>query len=441
MTDPRAAASLGRSLVERFFLVGAAVVVLGCGGEASRGAGGSAEVEPPAPERFTAEPTVRVGIAWGDSAVRIGGDGRWWLHEAGSSRPIAVVEGEEGWRVVRLPFERSLRAERPDGFLSQPHRGPLVAAPLEGRPLVVNGTPYPGSVEVSLRPDGSVTAVDVVPMETYLEGVVAAELGTPGPAAAEALRAQAIAARTYALKRLGSRRAEGFDLYGGVEDQAYAGRASPADSLAVAAVVDTRGEALVYNGYLIDAFYHSTCGGHTARVEQVFDAAPAPYLVSVRDAPPGSEAFWCRESRYFRWRVAFDEEELQRTFERTLPGLVPLPAEGSGELRDVELLESSPEGRALAVRVTTSTGRFLVTENDIRRLFADEEGRWLRSTLFLFRPTRDASGIAGLTLVGGGWGHGVGMCQVGAMGRARAGQDHRAILAAYYPGTRIVRVY
>jgi stage II sporulation protein D len=389
---------------------------------------------------FATEPIVRVGVALGDTALALGAGDRWWIHEAGVSRPIAVVEGEDGWRVVRLPFETMLRLRRPDGWLSQPHAGPLVAASLGGAPIEAAGVAYPGTIEVTLRPDGSLTGVNVVPLETYLEGVVPRELGRPGADARQAQLAQAVAARTYALKRLGSRSDLGFDLYGSVLDQAYQGLPDPADSLAVRAVRATRGEVLLYNGYLIDAFYHSTCGGHTARVEETFDYPPAPYLVAVSDARPDG-GYWCQESRYFRWTASWTADELEAMVRRNLPSLVPVPSEGVGSLLDVAEESSTPEGRALAVRVSTTTGRYLVGEDAIRRLFADSTGRILYSTQFLFRPDRVGSRLRGLTLVGGGWGHGVGMCQVGAMARARAGWDYRRILAAYYPGTEVRGLY
>lgn len=394
----------------------------------------------PAPV-FAAEPAIRVAVAWGDSSVEIGAPQRWWIHEVGSSRPIAVVDGGTAWRVVRLPFESAIRVSRPDGFLSQPHPGPLRAAPLGRSRLVVGGITYPGAFEVRLQPDGSLAAVNVVGLETYLEGVVPKEMGRPGADAAEALKAQAVAARTYALKRLGSRPELGFDVYGTIQDQAYIGVPDPADSLAVRAVRTTRGLAMLYQGYLIDAFYHSTCGGQTARVEEVFESPPAPYLTVVSDARPGGEGYWCQASRYFRWTESFDRAELETRVARNLPRIVPLPSEGAGELRDIDLVTSTPEGRALVLRVETTTGSYVVGENAIRQLFADAEGRLLRSTLFLFRPRRDRAGIVGLDLTGGGWGHGVGMCQVGAMGRSRAGQLYREILAAYYPGTAIALLY
>ena len=438
--------SAGRVPRARLFRGSAPALALVLGASCGTAGGGSPPPAPPPhpPEpvpTLAAEPTVRVGVAWGEVAIEVGGAGRWWIHEAGSSRPIAVVEPGETWRVVRLPFETTLRVERPDGWLSEPHAAPLAAASLAGGGMSVRGTPYPGAFEFRAAADGSVTAVNVVPMEAYLEGVVARELGRPGAGAMDALKAQAVAARTYALKRMGSRSALGFDVYGSVEDQAYAGLPEPGDSLAVRAVGATRGEALVWNGSLVEAFYHSTCGGHTARVEETFDLPPAPYLTAVSDEREDGTGYWCQESRYFRWTASWEGAQLDATVRRNLPRLVPLPPEGAGELRNMELVAPTPEGRATALRVETSTGRYLIGEDAIRRLFSDPEGRILRSTLFLFRPAREGGRLVGLTLVGGGWGHGVGMCQVGAMARARAGQDYRHILETYYNGASVTRVY
>jgi stage II sporulation protein D len=397
---------------------------------------------PPVQPLFAAEPTIRVAVASSDSAVDLGAHARWWIHETETSRPIAVVDSGPAWRIVRLPFETALRVERPDGFLSQPHARALRVAPLGPGSVVVAGATYHGGVEVRLQPDGSIAAINVVPLETYLEGVVPKEMGRPGTDATEALKALAVAARTYALKRLGSRPSLGFDVYGTTRDQAYLGIPDPADSTAVRAVRETRGEALLYNGYLIDAFYHSTCGGQTARVEEVFDAPPAPYLTTVSDERPDGTGYWCQASRYFRWTEALDRSELEARVTRNLPSVVPLPGRGVGELRDVELLGTTPEGRVRALRVATTTGAFTVGgANAIRTLLADSQGALLRSTLFLFRPRRERGRIEELVLTGGGWGHGVGLCQVGAMGRARAGHAYQEILAAYYPGAVVAAIY
>lgn len=416
------------------------VVLIGtaCGGE--RTPPGRLADATPGSALPSSEPVIRVGVAVGDSAISLTGSGRWRIAEQDGTRPIAVVDGGSAWTVVKLPFESLIRVRRPDGYLSQPHSGSLRVEPIGPGVLILGGDAYAGSLELQLRPDGTLTAVNVLPLERYLEGVVAKELGRPSRSAWEAQRAQAVAARTYALKRMGSRAGLGFDVHGSVLDQAYMGLPQPGDSLAVRAVRSTRGEALLYRGYLVDAYYHSTCGGSTARVELVFDDPPAPYLVPVSDRRPDG-GYWCQGSRYFRWSVAYPIQELQATMERNLPSLLPMPPAGAGRVSDVEVVRFTPEGRALAVQVVTSTGRYLVSENEIRGLFADSAGRILRSTQFLLRPTRRGTALEQLTLVGGGWGHGVGMCQVGAMARAGAGQDYRQILGTYYPGTGIVSLY
>jgi stage II sporulation protein D len=430
----------------RFFLsiVTLSLSLLACGGERTPPgrlpAGTPGAAGPSVPVLAAGEPAIRVGIALGDSALSVSGHGRWRIGEAGQARPVAVVDGGAPWTIVKLPFEGLLRVRRPDGYLSQPHAGPLRVDPLGPGTLRVDDVPYAGSLEFQLRPDGTLTAVNLVPLERYLEGVVSRELGHPDRAAWEAQRAQAVAARTYALKRLGSRAELGFDVYGSVLDQAYGGIPDPADSLAVRAVRSTRGQALLYGGHLIDAYYHSTCGGSTARVELVFGDPPAPYLVPVSDRRPDG-SYWCQGSRYFRWTTALARPELQAMMDRNLPALVPVPPQGVGRVEDVRVERTTPEGRTLSVQVITTTGRYLVSENAIRSLFADGDGRLLRSTQFLLRPTYRSGALERLTLVGGGWGHGVGMCQVGALERARQGQDYRHILATYYPGTEAVSLY
>ena len=439
--DACPASSSAAPLAGRFFLLLVAGALAACGPPPTPPATRPEAPETPPAPAFAAEPTVRVGVAVGETFLELGSGDRWWIHEAGVSRPIAVVESEPGWGIVRLPFETAIRLRRPDGWLSQPHLGPLEAGSLGRAPMTLGGVEYPGTIEVSMGPGGTLTGVNVVPLETYLEGVVPKELGRPGPELWQAQLAQAVAARTYALKRMGSRAALGFDVYGSVLDQAYQGTPAEGDSLAVRAVRSTRGEVLLYNGYLIDAFYHSTCGGHTARVEETFDRPPAPYLTAVSDQLPEGEGYWCQGSRYFRWTASWDADELDAMIGRNLPILLPMPTEGAGSLVDLSVEATTAEGRALAVRVTTTTGNFVVAEDEIRTLFADSTGRILYSTQFLFRPERVGTRLTGLTLVGGGWGHGVGMCQVGAMGRARAGWDYRRILAAYYPGTAVRSLY
>ena len=146
--------------------------------------------------------------------------------------------------------------------------------------VAVDGVPYRGSLRVLVNPRGTLNVVNRVDLEDYLYGVVPAEMGPKRFDAIEALKAQAVAARTYALAHRGQFEAEGYDICPGPKCQAYGG-ASVEDPLSTAAVDGTRGLVLAYGGHFADALYVSTCGGVTENVENVFSGGPVPYLVSV----------------------------------------------------------------------------------------------------------------------------------------------------------------
>ena len=151
--------------------------------------------------------------------------------------------------------------------------------------MYVSGRPYRGSAELRVAGDGRVSAINVLPLEDYLLGVVPLEIGPRGNDEMAAVEAQAVAARTYAVAQLGGQLEMGFDLFGTVDDQAYGGMAAERDE-STRAVRRTAGKILLYDGRPIRAYYHSTCGGRTAAVEEVMDRPPAPYLQPVSDRAP-----------------------------------------------------------------------------------------------------------------------------------------------------------
>ena len=160
--------------------------------------------------------------------------------------------------------------------------------------LRLNGTPYRGVLDVSLGSNGRVTVINELGVEEYLRGVVPSELSPVSYPDAAALAAQAIAARTYALKNIGKNRIEGFDLYDDIRAQVYGGVSVEKEG-SDDAVRKTAGIAIYYNGSLIDAMYTSTCGGRTEDSSLVFDSKPVPYLRSVfctveNDTPEVQEA-------------------------------------------------------------------------------------------------------------------------------------------------------
>jgi stage II sporulation protein D len=331
----------------------------------------------------------------------------------------------------------------PGGASTAPSDGFEISSPNPNAPVLVNGRPYRGTI-VALRDRTGVTVVDRLPMETYLIGVVSAEMGRRSPEDQEALRAQAIVSRTFALRNLGRWRAQGFDLYASVADQVYGGAATETPE-GRAAVEATRGRILTYGGAPIDAFFYSTCGGRTADGTEVFRGADRPYLRSVSDLADNGTAY-CSLSPRFRWHEEWTGEALRVTLQRTLP---TLPAAGGStavamdvsEIRDVRVAYRTPSGRVGQLAVGLRRGDVLVDEPNVRQVLRPMSGEVLRSNTFTLTVTRDGGRVTRLAADGAGAGHGVGLCQWGAVGRSRAGQDHERILAAYDPGAVLERVY
>jgi stage II sporulation protein D len=287
---------------------------------------------------------------------------------------------------------------------------------------------------------GRVTAINQVDMEAYLLGVVPREIGRVGEELLEAAKAQAVAARTYAVRYLGRRESLGFDVFATVQDQVYGGLQDEHDPVS-RAVRETAGEIMMHSGQPIEAFYHSTCAGQTAAIEEVWNEAPRPYLRSVVDRDPQGEAY-DRTSSRFTWTQRWTAREITDILNRTLADSLPAGVSNIGEIQEMRVLERTPSDRIRRMRITTTNGTFHVGGDRIRWILPVQSGAILNSSKFDVELVRGADGrLQEVVATGGGWGHGIGMCQVGAMGRARAGQDYRSILTTYYTGVEIVRLY
>jgi stage II sporulation protein D len=302
----------------------------------------------------------------------------------------------------------------------------------------VNGRAYRGVVEI-VRDTAGLTVVNRVLLESYLTGVVSAEMGRRNQAEFEALKAQAVVSRTYALRNLNRRKALGFDLHAGVADQVYAGSGSETPE-GREAVALTRGQVLTYGEAPIDAFYYSTCGGRTADGTEAFRAASRPYLRSFADVDEHGEAY-CRISPRYHWREEWSGDALRGTLRRTLPATLGAKASRADEVRDVWVAERTASGRVGRLGITLGSEHVMVDGPQVRQVLRPASGDLLRSATFTLSAARAGRAITRLVADGQGAGHGVGMCQWGAVGRSRAGQDYQSILAAYYPGATLQRLY
>jgi stage II sporulation protein D len=341
-----------------------------------------------------------------------------------------IVHGDAG--IVKNALQ-----EFPLDSLTPAMRDGIVVEPSGDGLITWNGKKYRGVLRISAT-DSGYMVVNELSMDSYLRGVVPLEIGNRASAEMAAVQAQAVAARTYAYKHLTSARA--FDMYSTVQDQVYGG-VDAEKPLSDSAIATTADIVVLYNGQPINTPYHSTCGGSTAAVTEVWYNQPdEPYLRPVSDRIPGSDHFYCDPSPRFAWTQSYDAAGLRAVMEKYLAAYTNAPKSGIGKITDIREDGRTPSGRIRALSVQTESGTDPLRGNDIRFVLRDPKGAILNSTYFSFQESKANGEVSGLTIDGRGYGHGIGMCQWGAIGRARAGQNFRTILETYYPGTTIGRI-
>jgi len=206
-------------------------------------------------------------------------------------------------------------------------------------------------------------------------------------------------------------------------------------------VRNTAGLVITYRGELISAFFHSTCGYSTASPEEAFRTVQSvPYLRPVSDRRP-TAGYYCDISPRFRWTVEWGGNELRDILRRTIPSVLGIETDLVDEIHALRVHGLGPSRRVTELRVQVGSGEIPVYGPDLRRVFLTPDGGVLGSTAIEVATERLAEGGISARITGAGWGHGVGMCQWGAVGRARAGQSAQEILLTYYPGTRIEHRY
>ncbi len=324
-----------------------------------------------------------------------------------------------------------------------------------------------GVLEARIDNRGRLTAINELPLEEYLYSVNASEMMSQCPQSL--LEAQTIAARNTILATMDKHHhADDFDLCADDHCQCYRGSSRETD-LSRQAVLDTVGEVLVHGKRVADCRYSKMCGGLSEDAHSVWDGDRVPYMVSVWDGPDakGAEArhlmpadteetaraliearpdVYCNTATasdvpqylrysadYFRWKVEFAREEFEASLGR-------FPLYRVGELKDIEVLRRGKSGRIESIRVVGSERSVAIhREYFIREAFAPF---FLYSSCFVPELARDAAGrVTRVTLTGGGWGHGAGLCQIGAAMMAERRISCGEILTHYYVGTRIERLF
>ncbi len=382
-------------------------------------------------------PLVRIALRVGAQGMPLIASGAWRLID-GQGGVLVRSRARENWAIERQG--RRLRAVRSDGVATGWQSRPLVQYPDDAGHPMVGGKFYRGAIAF-VATDSGVLAVNHLPIEEYLRGVVPIEIGERGPAEHAAVEAQAIAARSYTITRIvtaraGNGRSPDFDLIASVGDQVYGG-ISAERPVANAAVRATTGLVLRIGARVVTAPFYSTCGGETAAAEEVWRTDGEPHLRRVSDRVPGSERFYCDIAPRFAWTRVLTARELDDAVRRYLAAYATVPSGGPGRVLALSVDGRTPSGRVAQLLIRTEKGSYSVRGNEARQVLRTASGEPLNSSYFSVNSESSAGRLVRAIFRGNGYGHGVGMCQWGAIGRARAGFDVRAILRTYYPGTII----
>jgi stage II sporulation protein D len=415
-----------------------AVLVAGCRLGETTGTTAPPPTTPTTPART--EPTVRIGLKVDTAAVALSSTTPAQLLTQ-DNKVVAEIPANEVWTFSAAG--ETVVARSPSGSTVTVSPTPGRLQPASNGFIKIGDKNYRGEMILRRAGNDRITLINVLDMERYLVGVVPFEIGRPA-GAVEAIKAQAIAARTYAIGGMGSRNALGFDFYATVADQVYGG-ASGEDSIVTRAVMETRGEIISYKGEPIIAYYSSTCGGRTAAVPEVWPWRNGrPYLQSRSDMMPDGQTAYCQSSNRYRWKVSWTADSLRHVLQNTLGTRTNNRSLRIENINDVRITGTTPSGRAEALEIVADGVTHRIPADSIRWILRPSVNTSLNSSLLLdvhALATAEGAPVSRLEVSGGGWGHGVGMCQVGAIGRARAGQNYRDILHAYYTDVEITRLY
>ena len=334
---------------------------------------------------------LRVAIQDGVNQITVGTSSNGVVKSA-AGQPVQQTAAGQALTLTAEGAQVQVGDWRGNGFWVEPGSGGYV---------FVGDRWYRGRVFL-LPNNGSVLAVNYVDLEEYLYSVVGSEMPTSWPI--EALKAQAVAARTFVLYRRQGGNNPHFDVGSTTAAQVYRGLEAEAASTRTA-VDGTRGQVLTYNGQFILAAFHSASGGYTENVEDVW-SSPLPYLRAVQDFDAGSPVY--------QWVETVSQE----TFQARVPGI--------GNLVQATPLRTTARGRIFEMRLDGTQGSVTLSGNDLRQIFR------LRSTLF-------AMAVSGnqIQITGRGFGHGVGLSQWGAHNLAQQGHSYLQILGHYYQGAQL----
>ncbi len=449
-----------RRIFARVLIVSTIVVVLGSSLLSGCAPKRLAPLEPgvtpsSAEESFSVPTLLDVGLIEGQESLIVSINSTGVLLDSQSRKRLSKIGAQGG----SVSFHRKGQQVQWSLQGKQGVAAGVVLQPMDPNSRVTHGDQdYRGDFLIfpSIEKSG-LTLVNQVDLESYLCGVVPWEIGRHGEEELAAQAAQAVAARTYTISHLGSRRKFGFDVYASVMDQVYKGSRHE-DVLCNQAILETAGMVLAHKGELVDAYYSACCGGTSSKIQEVWPRQGIGYLVDKDDVPHSGAAPFCSDYKYFNWSESWTATELQEILQTSLPAYVdymtemnraiwarPIFTPGQsgadphfpGAVHDLEILENTPSGRIAHLLITCEAGTYHIRGDRVRWVLAPEANKpgILRSARFELEKVRREGSLVQVSVRGRGYGHGIGLCQVGALEMSRKGYSASKILSHYYPGS------
>ena len=352
------------------------------------------------------EGIIRIGVLENARSFNLGCEGGLVLVELNSGRTLKLDA-----RTVYMVAASAKGVSVAGKILKPPLR---MTSSDKGKYIRINGKRYRDAFLIKKSSKGGIHVINELGLDGYVFGILPQEVGRTWPL--EALKAQAVASRSFALHNLHRHDAEGFHLCATVHCQVYGGLDGEKEQTS-RAVDQTHNEILLYKGEPANTFFFSNCGGKTEDPRNAWENSSAPpYLRAVR-------CKYCRQGGHYEWERSVSEDDLlQALIKNHYPAVPPI--------RVIRVASIDSSGRAKLMIVRHAGGEFKIRSGKFRMMLGPDV---VRSTFFSnIKRTRD-----GFTLQGKGWGHGVGMCQEGARGYALKGAGYRKILQFYYFGTKL----
>lgn len=276
--------------------------------------------------------------------------------------------------------------------------------------IIINGRMFRGNMHFIKDENTKLVAINYIDLEDYVKGISVRETSHYRPV--ESLKAEVIVFRTFALYKMQENSKKDFDLTNDVYSQVYGGRGAERYRINDA-VDETRGLVLTYQGKILPAFYHATCGGHTEDASVLWNINIEPLK--------GLPCNFCRESPHFSWHSVLTQKEVKDTLVKAGYQL--------SNISDILIMERDKSWRITNLKIVTDKKEIKISAKDFRNIVGPDI---IRSTNFEVKVVDDD-----LVFEGSGWGHGVGLCQWGAYFMAKEGYDYKKILEYYYPGAEI----